>query len=45
MNRGTAFLFEWLQMVTDRISAEYYDEAERLARADPGPGLPRYSTR
>ena len=33
MNRGTAFLFEWLQMMTDRISAEYYDEAERLARA------------
>ena len=33
MNRGTAFLFEWLQMMTDRISAAYHDEAERLARA------------
>lgn len=29
---GTAFLLNWLDMATERVSAEYRDEAERLAR-------------
>jgi hypothetical protein len=29
---GTAFLLTWLDMMTERISAEYRDEAERLAK-------------
>lgn len=31
-NRGTVFLLAWLQMATERLSGEYRDEAERLAR-------------
>ncbi|MCD5422498.1 helix-turn-helix domain-containing protein [Rhodococcus pyridinivorans] len=29
---GTTFLLGWLDLITERISAEYRDEAERLAR-------------
>lgn len=30
--RGTSFLLGWLELVTDRLSQEHHDEAERLAR-------------
>ncbi|MEU0514571.1 hypothetical protein, partial [Amycolatopsis sp. NPDC006125] len=32
VNHGTTFLLSWLELVSDRLSAEYRDEAERLAR-------------
>ncbi|GAA3791646.1 PucR family transcriptional regulator [Amycolatopsis tucumanensis] len=32
VNQGTTFLLSWLELVSDRLSAEYRDEAERLAR-------------
>jgi PucR C-terminal helix-turn-helix domain/GGDEF-like domain len=32
VSHGTTFLLAWLQLITDRLTAEYRDEAERLAR-------------
>jgi hypothetical protein len=32
VSHGTTFLLGWLQVITDRLTAEYRDEAERLAR-------------
>ena len=32
VSRGTTFLLGWLERVVDRLTAEYRDEAERMAR-------------